>query len=109
MSVASESLGLSSLLKDWGVQVRISICMDASAGIAMGSRRGLGKSKHVDTVFHWIQSYVTNGRIKLVKVHTSQMLADMLTKPVNEVTCNKHLKGMSFDFLEGRHHLALDL
>ena len=57
--------------------------MDATAGIAMGSRRGLGKAKYIDTVFHWVQSYVSEGRAKLFKRHTSEMLADMLTKPVS--------------------------
>ena len=29
--------------------------MDATAGIAIGSRRGLGRVKHIDTVFLWAQ------------------------------------------------------
>ena len=100
VSATSEALGLNALLKDFGVRI-----MDATAGIAMGSRRGLGKAKHIDTVFHWVQSYVSEGRVKF-KRHTSEMLADMLTKPVSEALTNKLMKEIKFVFKEGKHELA---
>ena len=83
--------------------------MDATAGIAMGPRRGLGKAKHIGTVVHWAQSYVSEGRVKLFKGHTSEMLADMLTKPVSEALTNKFLKEVQFVFKEGKHELALEV
>eukprot|EP00971_Amphidinium_carterae_P018159 358238-Amphidinium_carterae.1 len=43
VSGASALLGLASLFADWGLQVPLRICMDATAGIAIGSRKGLGK------------------------------------------------------------------
>ena len=67
----------------------------------MGSRRGLGKAKHIDTVFHWAQCYVSEGEVKPFKRHTSEMLADLLTKPVSEALTNKVLKEMNFVFKEG--------
>ena len=83
--------------------------MDAAAGIAMGSRRGLGKTKLIDTVFHWVQSYFSEGKVKLFKRHTSEMLADMLAKPVSETLTNKFLKEINFVFKEGKHELALEM
>jgi hypothetical protein len=109
VSAISEALGFNSLMKDFGVTLKTSIRMDATAGIAMGSRRGLGKAKHIDTVYHWVQSYVTEGKVKLTKRHTSEMLADMLTKPVTEVITNRFLKEMNFEFREGKHRLALEV
>ena len=50
VSSASSLLGEVSTAKDLGLQTENEVFMDASAGIAMGSRRGLGKAKHVDTV-----------------------------------------------------------
>ena len=31
--------------------------MDATAGFAIGSRRGLGRVRHIDTVFIWVQTF----------------------------------------------------
>eukprot|EP00435_Cladocopium_sp_Y103_P037439 s2580_g9.t3 len=47
----------------------------------MGSRRGLGKAKHVDTQYHWVQDRVAKRYFRLKKVDTGDMLADVLTKP----------------------------
>ena len=109
VSATSEALGPKALTKDFGVLLKVGVRMDATAGIAMGSRRGLGKAKHIDTVFHWVQSYVSEGKVKLFKRHTSEMLADLLTKPVSEALTNKFLQGMNCVFREGKHELALEV
>ena len=109
VSATSEALGLKALMKDFGVLLKVGVRMDAAAGIAMGSRRGLGKTKLIDTVFHWVQSYFSEGKVKLFKRHTSEMLADMLAKPVSETLTNKFLKEMHFVFKEGKHELALEV
>ena len=51
----SEGLGIVSLAKDFGVLLQLHIWMDATAGSAIGSRRGLGRVKHIDTIFLWVQ------------------------------------------------------
>eukprot|EP00435_Cladocopium_sp_Y103_P007958 s1954_g2.t1 len=91
LSAASSSLGEVSASKDWGLSPDLEVNMDASAGIAMGSRRGLGKAKHVDTQYHWVQDRVAMRHFKLKKVCTNSMLADVLTKPVAEEKMNKAL------------------
>ena len=50
VSATSQMLGLQSILFDWGAHVWI----DATAGIAIGSRQVLGRVKHIDTVFLWV-------------------------------------------------------
>ena len=50
--------------------------------LAIGSRRGLGKVKHIDTIFLWVQEKVTSGAITLGKIHNSLNFADILTKAV---------------------------
>ena len=81
VSATSEALGLNALMKDCVLFLEVGARMNAIAGIAMGSRRGLGKAKHINTVFHWVQGYVSEGNVKLFKKHTSEMLADKLTNP----------------------------
>ena len=65
---------------DWGWNLKIHVVMDANTGIAIWSRRGLGKTKNADTVFLWVQELVTNGKIKLSKRPHGEMLPDFLTK-----------------------------
>ena len=62
--------------------MKIHILMDATAGKAIGSRRGLGKVKHLDTIFLWVQEHVTSGRIAIGKIHTTMNFADILAKAV---------------------------
>eukprot|EP00439_Symbiodinium_sp_Y106_P078940 s2440_g17.t1 len=74
--------------------------MDASAGISIGSRRGLGKVKHIDTCYLWVQEIVDQGRIRLKKVNTQDMLADLMTKPLDGQTAAKLLGRMGYCDLE---------
>ena len=99
-------LGEASLAADWGVKLTARIFMDASAGIGIGSRRGLGRVKHIDTVFLWCQQMVTDGRVKVTKKSTTEMLADVLTKHVPEVLMVQMLKGMGFAYQVGKHDLS---
>ena len=106
-SSASSLLGEVSTAKDWDLQTENEVYMDASARIAMGSRRGLGTAKHMDTQYHWVQDRVAMRYFRLKKVGADKMLADVLTKPVAEEKMNKALRGMNFYFLVGEHHLTL--
>jgi hypothetical protein len=39
-------------------------------------------TKHIQLRYHFIQSTLEDGQLKMEKIHTSQNLADMLTKGV---------------------------
>ena len=107
VSAASQSLGLQSILMDWGWKFQCHIWMDATAGIAIGSRRGLGKVKHIDTVFLWVQALVTEGRITVGKKPTKEMLSDFLTKLVDAATMLMCLTGLGLKFQSGQSKLTL--
>ena len=109
VSAACNALGEQSTLKDWGIFLPIQSWMDASTGLSMGSRHGLGRVKHIDTVFLWVQDAVSNGKISLGKKHTDEMLADLLTKPLDRSRIQYLLSGMNYHYTEGRHHLALNV
>ena len=93
--------------RDLGIRLHIRIMMDATAGIAIASRRGLGKVKHVDTNFLWVQEVIQNKKIHICKKHTSQMLADVMTKPVTEQLMNRMMTTMNFEYRTGQHPLSL--
>jgi len=106
VSAASESLGDRSIIEDFGIHVQIHISMDATAGAAIGSRRGLGRVKHLSTIFLWVQDYVTRGEIKLGKVHTSENPADILTKAVSGSLIRTVMETLGFEYCVGASALA---
>ena len=107
ISTASACLAEQAMLSDWGIQCPVFINMDATTGISIGSRRGLGKVKHIHTCFLWVQEIIDSGRIKLRKVGTGSMLADLMTKPLDAKLIQRFLEGMEFTSKPGRHPLAL--
>lgn len=83
-------MGEKSVAADWGMIFGIRILMDATAGAAIGTRRGFGRVEYSSTVL-WIQGRITSGRIRLGKAHTSENRADIPIKPVNGL-CNETLE-----------------
>ena len=53
---------------------------DASAGRSLAFRKGLGKVRHIETKYLWIQDLVKDGRIKLLKIKGTDNPADIGTK-----------------------------
>ena len=83
ISTASAALGEQAMLEDWNISCPVYVNMDATTGISIGSRRGLGKVKHIATCYLWVQDLVDRQRIRLRKVNTGDMLADIMTKPLD--------------------------
>ena len=82
--------------------------MDATAGIAIGSRLGLGRVKLIDTVFLQVQAVVIEGKVTLVKKPTKEMLADFLTKHVDAATMLNCTTGLAMKFHSGREPIDLE-
>ena len=106
VTAVSEALGDQSILADWGVKVKIHILMDATAGRSIGSRRGIGKVKHLDTIYLWVQEHVTSGRVTIGKIHTSMNFADILTKPVAGPLLQRLMLDQGFTFPQDRAKLG---
>ena len=107
VSCIAQSMAEQTTACDLGLQLSVRIMMDATAGIAIASRRGLGKVKHVDNQFLWVQEMIQNGKIQVTKKHTSEMLADVMTKAVTEPLMNRMLTTMQFEYRTGQHRLGL--
>jgi hypothetical protein len=52
------------------------------------------RTKHINTKYHHFRSYVERKLISILKVMTENQLADMLTKPLNAETLQKHRRGV---------------
>ena len=80
---AAQGLGLQSLMRDMGWEVKLRLHSDATAAIGMCKRKGLGKVRHLATTDLWIQEKVRSGQIELFKVLGTESPADALTKYID--------------------------
>ena len=106
VSGACEALGERSYGLDLGVKLEIKVWMDSTTGAAIGSRQGLGKLKHVDVRFLWVQDYTRRKEISIWKVHTSLNFADILTKAISAMILRAVMIKLGFDFPPGRSSAA---
>ena len=67
-----------------GVEGPIELLTDASAAKSFASRRGLGRQRHVDTKYLWLQEEVASSRVRLSKVRGDVNPADVMTKYLAE-------------------------
>ena len=75
-----EGLGMQSLLRDMGWEAEVVIWSDSSTAKGIASRRGLGKMRHVELRYLWVQEAVRGGRLSVRKVGGRTNVADHLTK-----------------------------
>ena len=85
------------MMLDWGLPLPVIVSSDSSAARGHVSRRGLGKMRHIQTRFLWVQERVGEGHIKITCVPGSKNVADVLTKEVPGTTMAKHLAKMGFE------------
>ncbi len=55
---SAESLGLQSTLRDIGYEMKVEVRVDSSAAKAIASRLGLGRTRHLEVRFLWVQEAV---------------------------------------------------
>ena len=91
----AEGLGMQSL-----AERRRSGCGPTSAAKAIGNRRGLGKLRHVELKWLWVQDIVKEGRVKLKTVKGNENAADHLTKPKSKVEVEELLRKVGAEFVE---------
>ena len=75
---------------------------DASAALGIIHRRGLGKTRHIETGHLWIQETAAKERLKFRKVLGKDNPADLFTKYLDEQTTNHHLRNLEYRFEGGR-------
>ncbi|KAL0460800.1 UNVERIFIED_CONTAM: Retrovirus-related Pol polyprotein from transposon TNT 1-94 [Sesamum latifolium] len=81
---AKEALWLNGLVKELGVeQGGVQLHCDSQSAIYLAKNQVYhARTKHIDVRYHKIKELIASGEIILLKVHTSENAADMLTKPL---------------------------
>ena len=102
VKAASEGLGLQALARDWAVDVGVKVRCDSSSARAIASRRGLGRVRHIEVRYLWLQERVARKHILIEAVATDRNLADLLTKALGAKQLDKLLVEMNLYFVDGQ-------
>jgi len=95
---AAEGIGMQSLMMDLGWQVSLVLRTDSSAAKAISWRRGIGKVRHLDVRYLWVQQRLNDKLMHIGKVKGAVNPANILTKYCNasEVAENCKFIGVHF-------------
>ena len=102
LKASAEALGLIALLQDLGYTVRGEVWGEASAALGIIHRKGLGKTRHIDTGLLWIQQTAAEQRLKYLKVLGKDNPADLYTKFLDANTSDNHVKKLEYIYIKGR-------
>ena len=99
---ASNALGYQSMLKDIGLHASVTLYSDSSAARGIIHRVGLGKLRHLETGYLWLQSAVAKKRLQVRKVNGPENPADLFTKHLTNADMWKHMCFLQMSSDEGR-------
>ena len=87
------------MYKDFGTHISGLVLGDASAALAIVSRRGLGKLRHLDTNYLWIQEKAAKGDLNFMKVADVDNGADLFTGTLSWNVVQNHIHKLSSQFI----------
>ena len=99
---ASQALGVMTLLEDFGIKIRSTFHTDASAAIGIVRRAGLGKLRHLNVRYLWLQDHLRSGQTYLHTVAGVANAADLVTKHFGPGKAKDHLEAIGVKIESGR-------
>ena len=98
----SEGLYLQNLCSDLGIPCRVVIHTDSAACQGICSRDGVGKMRHVELQYFWLQQAIRAGKLSMRRVPGKANPADLMTKFLGSDDCQQKMAKMGMFFEEGR-------
>ena len=98
----SVGLGLQSPLQDFGVEVEVLVESDATAAKGTVNRVGLGKARHIQTRYLWLQERVAMNHLKVEHIPGKRNRSDVLTKSVPGVQMKDTMNRSGFVLLQSK-------
>ena len=89
------------LIADFGMDLNATVHKDAPAAICIVRRTGLGKLRHLNVKYLWLQEHLNGDTMKLQKVAGEQNPADMVTKHLNVTSARRHFESLGIWAGEG--------
>ena len=106
VKASAESLGIKTTLKDMNKPIGILMFSDASAALGIIQRQGLGRVRHVDCSFLFVQDLNARKTIQYGKVAGAENPADLGTKGLAFDTISRHVEFIRAEFRGGRPELC---
>ena len=89
-------------MEDWGISCTARVSSDSSSARSFSSRRGLGRQRHVQTRYLWLQQRVAAGHLTVHAIRTQENEADLMTKVLAANLEEKHMSKLGQYFVGGR-------
>ena len=106
---ASEIFGIKSALSDWGINLTATMKSDASAALGIIQRQGLGKVRHIDCSFLYVQQIAAKKLLALEKIPGTKNPADLCTKGLPASKMMEYCSFVNARFCSGRSSIAAHL
>ena len=95
-------MGLQSVLQDLGIDLPAVVESDSNSAKGAVSRIGLGKARHIQTRYLWLQERVAMSHLKVLHVPGKSNRADALTKSVPGVQMRNTMERSGYLYLTER-------
>ncbi len=102
-----EALASLTMLKEFAMPMGAKLVTDASAALAISQREGLGKLKHIDISWLWIQDVAKRKPVLYGKVPGVQNPADAMTKYLTKQNMDSYMGMLNYEYKEGKAEYAL--
>ena len=103
------TLGIIAMCADLGLQLGAKVISDASATLSIVHRQGLGKLRHVNVQYLWVQERVRGGDLQVEKVWGKHNPADLMTKHLPAMEMHGHLERLGYAINATRSEIAPQL
>ena len=94
---AAHGLGMQSYFQDIGLSLGVVLESDSSSAKSFASRQGLGRQRHVQVRYLWLQQAVAKHNVVIRKIGTKNNVSDILTKASDATTIARHLEQMGLE------------
>ena len=99
---ASEAKGVQSMMCDLVFAVKPVLSIDAKAIEHIIHSQGIGKLKHIDVAYLWVQDEVRSQRLRVRRVRSEENVADLGTKPLSKTVISKHCLTLEYVNMDGK-------
>ena len=83
VKAAAEAIGFQAVARDLGWEMPIRIWVDSTAAKGMASRTGLGKARHLEVSYLWVQQALKAQKFIIKRISGLLNPADILTRPLS--------------------------
>ena len=99
---SDEGVAVQAMAEELGWKMKVRVWTDSGGAKSAVSRRGIGRMRHMELKYLWIQEAVQRQRIHMRKVQGKFNPADHLTKPQNRIEYEELVKSVGGELRTGR-------